>query len=173
MSGHRKPLPARRCRQLTVRYAINCFTRETVRFRRQPFHPASRGNSFCSLTFVFLGVQIPPVRTDTQLVECTSNSARLVKSAVRLRTDPYLYPDFRRPVIVPVEFLIPGKHAGTPVRLLPGCRGYRREKRGNSRWEERRRSPSLMDAFAHPVLPSGLLLNRHSAASRMKKGYGY
>lgn len=86
---------------------------------------------------------------------------------------------------LPWNFLIPGKRAGAPVRLLPGCRGYRREKRGNSRWEERRRSPSqtddhssdndslLMDALAPPALPSGLLLNRHSAACRMKKGYGY
>ncbi len=68
----------------------------------------------------------------------------------------------------PVDVPFPGKHAGAPVRLLPGCRGYRKENRGNSRWEkEDNPLPS------HPVLPSGHLLNRHSAACWTKKGDRY
>ena len=64
---------------------------------------------------------------------------------------------------LPRNFLIPGKRAGAPVRLLPGCRGYRREKRGNSRWEERRRSLigrllvgrlSVADGRPRPSCPS-------------------
>lgn len=178
MSGHRKPLPARRCLQLTVRYVINCFTNAWI----STLPSAARGNSFCSQTTCVFGGSNPSRENGYSIgrvhniigrtkwaVPVIGKNERFcarIKSAVRLRTGQYLDPVFRQPFIFPgMGFPISEKIPGTPIWLLPEMQGIPQgEKREQQAGETCR---------PRPVLPSDRLLNRHSAAGRMKAGCGY